>query len=458
GAAPRPPCAGRGARAAALVAAGLAMPRDDGSGYDRFRNRLMFPIRDRDGRVVGFGGRALGDAQPKYLNSPQTAIFDKGANLYALDLAQDAIRRTRQVVVVEGYMDAIAAHQHGFENVVASMGTALTEAQIGLIRRGVDRIVLALDADAAGQSATLRGLDALRDHLGEVDTDRPILDGPRLLGFERTLKTDIRIARLPAGLDPDDLIRRDPETWRQAIEHPVSLLDFYVDAIVPETPPADPREKSAIVARIAPVLRSIDDAVVRDHYVKEVANRLRISEQRVLSPGASRVVRTGGVAARPGKRPVDYEEHLFALLLRYPEMLWSLIPEVPAQDVLDARRRSILAALQAAPPQELRQAIDALPEELRGHADDLLARTEGHPAGHPGKIRKEAEDTLRALRRSRHDLRWRQLSEELSAARQEGDAEAEEHVRGLIRQLMERYPEFYPDPSPLFPDTRTAAK
>ncbi|MER3486321.1 MAG: hypothetical protein C4345_10450 [Chloroflexota bacterium] len=120
--------------------------RDSGGYYDRFRNRLMFPIRNRDGRVVGFGGRVLGDAQPKYLNSPQTPVFDKSTLLYALDLAQDEIRKRDQVVIVEGYMDAIAAHQYGHANVVAAMGTALTEAQIDQIKRLTKRIVLALDA------------------------------------------------------------------------------------------------------------------------------------------------------------------------------------------------------------------------------------------------------------------------------------------------------------------------
>src|SRR5699024_2308542 len=141
------------------IEAGLVRENDEGRTYDRFRNRLIFPIRDREGRVIGCGARTLGDEMPKYLNAPQTPNFEESSALYAIDLAADAIREQRQVVVVEGYMDAIAAHQFRYRNVVASMGTALTEAQVRLIRRGVDRIILALDADVAGQMATIRGLD-----------------------------------------------------------------------------------------------------------------------------------------------------------------------------------------------------------------------------------------------------------------------------------------------------------
>ena len=151
----------RGVDPALAAEAGLLSERESGGYRDRFRNRLLFPIRTREGRVVGFGGRALGDAMPKYLNSPQSVIFDKSALLFGLDLAQEAIRREDQVVIVEGYMDAIAAHQFGYPNVIAAMGTAVTEQQIGLVKRLSRNIVLALDADAAGQGATVRSLEML---------------------------------------------------------------------------------------------------------------------------------------------------------------------------------------------------------------------------------------------------------------------------------------------------------
>src|SRR5215210_5807152 len=175
----------RGVDPAMAVEAGLLSERESGGYRDRFRNRLLFPIRTREGRVVGFGGRALGEAIPKYLNSPQTVIFDKSTLLFGLDLAQESIRRDDQVVIVEGYMDAIAAHQFGYANVVAAMGTAVTEQQIGLVKRLSRNIVLALDADVAGQLATLRSLETMQ---GALDADQvPVPDASGLVRFERKL-------------------------------------------------------------------------------------------------------------------------------------------------------------------------------------------------------------------------------------------------------------------------------
>ncbi|MGA7672902.1 MAG: DNA primase, partial [Nitrolancea sp.] len=324
----------RGIDEAEMVAAGLAIEREGGGCYDRFRDRLTFPIQDKDGRVIGFGGRAIGDVQPKYLNTPQTAIFDKGANLYALHLAQDAIRRTREVVVVEGYMDAIAAHQFGFENVVASMGTALTADQVRLVRRSVDRILLALDSDAAGQMATLRGLDVLRE--GLADADRPTADAAGLVRFERTLKTDIRIVKLPLGKDPDELIRKDVESWRDAVGAPIPFVDFYIDTVVGPKRLIEPREKSELVQKLSPVLREIGDRIVQAHYVSDVARRLQVNESLILSASPERRSiparrRQPEMMQRPRKVPTS-EEILFALLLRHPLLLTPTIAGIPEQE------------------------------------------------------------------------------------------------------------------------------
>lgn len=438
-----------------LALAGLVTRRDDGSIYDRFRGRLMFPIRDRDERLVGFGGRALGDAQPKYLNTPETVIFDKSGNLYALHLARDSIQKAREVIVVEGYMDAIAAHQLGFRNVVASMGTALTEAQARLLRRGVDRIILALDADAAGQMATLRGIDVLRVALS--DADRPVADARRLIRFERTLKVDLRVVRLPEGKDPDDLIRQDPDGWRRAISEPVPLLDFYIDAVVGEQPPADPRQKSEVVRRIAPLLGEIGDRVVHRHYVTEVARRLQIDERAILEAPRRPVKQRA--AAAVGRAPVGTpEESLLALLLRHPDVLWPVLPEILEEDILDARRLAILRALRETSPEKAPEALEVLPPELAEHVDELRALFSDRPVGFPGQIRREAEKTLFRLRKERHDQRMRQLMAEIAAAEREKDRDALRHTVALIDRLKMRYPEFYPAPSPYFRDARDVAK
>lgn len=438
-----------------LALTGLVTRRDDGSIYDRFRGRLMFPIRDRDERLVGFGGRALGDAQPKYLNTPETAIFNKSGNLYALYLAMEAIHKAREVIVVEGYMDAIAAHQFGFRNVVASMGTALTESQARLLRRGVDRIILALDADSAGQMATLRGIDVLRDALS--DADRPVADARRLIRFERTLKVDLRVVQLPDGKDPDDLIRQDPDGWRRAISESVPLLDFYIDAVIGKQPPVDPRQKSEVVGRLAPLLGEIGDRVVHRHYVTEIARRLQIDERAILE--APRRPVKHRAAAAVGRAPAGTaEESLIALLLRHPDVLWPVLPEILEEDILDARRLAILRVLRAASPEMAPEAIANLQPELAEHAAELRALFGDRPVGFPGQIRREAEKTLFRLRKARHDQRMRQLMAEIAAAEREQDRVSLRHTVALIDRLKTRYPEFYPAPSPYFRDARDVAK
>ena len=230
----------RGFRPEELVGAGLAIEAEHGP-LDRFRGRLIFPIRDPQGRCAGFGARTLSGAEPKYLNTPQTPLFDKSALLYGLDRARDAIRRGERAIIVEGYMDVVAAHQHGQPNVVASMGTALTERQAALLKPLSRHILLALDADAAGAAAAVRGVDTTREAVGTdprtpdieslatsreaaqlLDARDPAQlarrDARRLIRLQDDLAADIRIVVLPEGRDPDDLIRLDPELWSRLLE------------------------------------------------------------------------------------------------------------------------------------------------------------------------------------------------------------------------------------------------
>jgi DNA primase len=432
--------------------AGLVTQNDAGRTYDRFRNRLMFPISDAKGRVIGFGARALGDAMPKYLNSPQTPIFDKSSSLYAIDLASDAIREQRQVVVVEGYMDAIAAHQHGYRNVVASMGTALTEPQVRLIRRGVDRIVLALDADVAGQMATIRGLDVMRESLSE--DHRAVVDGPGIVRFEKQLKTDIRIVKLPADSDPDDLIRSDRGRWDELIENPIPFLDFYVEAVIGDPPPSDPRQKSEIVQQLGPVLREISDNVIREHYASMAARKLQISERVILTAGTPS--RQRRLQAPPASRPEpgNPEEHLVALLVRYPEFLVSVLQNVVESDIYDPRSREIIASIRNQSVDQIPAVIERLPAEIRDHAQRLVASLGERPQTFPGQLRREAEQVLTRLRKQRHDQQIRQLMADLSLAESEQDRETISAHLNLIDQMKARYPEFYPSKSPYFRDIR----
>src|SRR5258708_36161228 len=192
-----------------ILEVGVALRNEDkGRVYDRFRNRLVIPICDVRGQVIGFGARALkADDNPKYLNSPQTALFDKGATLFGLHLARRTIRESETAVIVEGYMDAIQAHQGGFRNVVAQMGTALTEPQLKQLSKYARRLILALDPDAAGVKATMRGLDVARQTLGASEA---VFDPRGAIRQASKLRVEMMGITVPQGKEPDDPIRAKP--------------------------------------------------------------------------------------------------------------------------------------------------------------------------------------------------------------------------------------------------------
>ena len=266
-----------------LLAVGLITERDDGSpGFDRFRDRLVIPIRDAQGKPVGFGARALkADQVPKYLNSPQTALFDKSAILFGLDLARKSIRDADQVVIVEGYMDVIQAHQHGATNVVAQMGTALTEQQLKILKRTTNNFVLALDSDAAGNMATLRGINTARESLERETVPVPTARG--LIRYESRLDADIRIAMIPAGKDPDDILKEGLDVWQKIIQEAIPVIDFYFQTVTADLDLESAKGKSVAVQELIPVLQDIGNKVEQEHYVQKLARLIHIDERTLFA-------------------------------------------------------------------------------------------------------------------------------------------------------------------------------
>lgn len=471
----------RGHNEQLLVEAGLATERDDGRRYDRFRQRLMFPIRNRDGRIVGFGGRALGDARPKYLNTAQTSAFDKSANLYAIDLAKDAIRKSDSAVIVEGYVDAIMAHQVGHANVVASMGTALTEQQVGLLKRLTGRIILALDSDAAGQAAMLRGIETMR---GALDYDEVAVVEPRvntrdLVRFERKLNTEILVLTLPEGKDPDEFLRARPGDWPALVQSAEPLLDFVMRAVVGTVDLADPRAKSAAVAQLAPLIRELPDSIQQAHYIGLLARMLRIAEDVVASeirrlalvrpnrPQTTGAQRTG-TAAPPESVPPERaiavrEDHLLALLLAYPDAAHDLATEIAADDFASTTNRLLWEALcptiVANPRISAADLLASIPDEvLREVATALVAALGNRPTGVPGPIRQEIRDTLRLLHQDANDAKIRLLQGALAEAGLAGDRDALTMLSGQLLPLLTARRDFAPPPSPYFRDSRTVVE
>jgi len=281
-----------------LVMAGLAREREGaisaegGNGiYDYFRNRIIFPIRDTRNRVIGFGGRAMGDSKPKYLNSPQTPLFEKNTVLYGIDMARDAIKQAGQVVIVEGYVDAVIAHQYGTRQTVACIGSAITEKHIQQLKKLTKQVTLALDPDAAGSAATEHGIqEALKGFdktivpvplSGNVTQKYRGKNGPASRGMimlEEQVDAEINVLQLPQGEDPDEVIRRDYSAWLYAVSHPLPLIDYY---IVTKTENLDLREshnKAEAAKQLLPIIATISDSAKREEYVRKLARTLRVDE------------------------------------------------------------------------------------------------------------------------------------------------------------------------------------
>ena len=321
---------------AELVDAGLAVESDSGGLRDRFRNRITIPIRDPSGKLCGFGARIVNpDDQPKFLNSPQTVLFDKGRMLYGLDRAGRSIRAAGEAVLVEGYMDVMAAHQAGFENVVSPMGTALTETQLRLLKRYAKRIVLALDPDSAGNAATLRGLELAREALDR--TGEAAFDARGLVRYESRLQADLRVASLPEGKDPDEVVRESPEEWRKIIAEAPPVVLHVLHTLTRDRDLNDPKIKAAIAARMIPLIEDVGNKVERDAYRQQVARTLRIDERSLAgTPAArpkSRAAQARAQAAAAAAEsagpagPSRAELHEFynlGLLARMPDLLFRI--------------------------------------------------------------------------------------------------------------------------------------
>ncbi|HSO27394.1 MAG TPA: DNA primase, partial [Anaerolineales bacterium] len=292
-----------------LVAAGLVSEKLDDQGrrvsiYDRFRHRVTFPIRDERGRMTGFGARILNpDEFPKFLNSPQTAVFDKSGLLYGLDRARKSIRQTDQAVIVEGYLDVIALHQAGFANAVSPMGTALSPQQLNLIKRYSRRIVLALDSDAAGDKATLRGLEVARETLDrEAD---PVFDARGLLGHETRLKADIRVTTLPEGKDPDDVVLADPQAWERILHEAKPIVIHVMETLARGRDLDDPKVKADVAAQALPLIEDVPNPIERDAYRQRLARLIRVDERALLQsmgPARARPPRRAETRPQPGPR------------------------------------------------------------------------------------------------------------------------------------------------------------
>jgi DNA primase len=394
----------KGYTPAELLQAGLVSERQEGGGvYDRFRHRVMFPIRNMNGGMTGFGARILRpDDVPKFLNSPQTPLFDKGRLLYGLDQARKPIRAQEQVVIVEGYLDVIVLHQGGFTNTVSPMGTALTEDQLRLLKRFTRRIVMALDADAAGEKATLRGLEVARQAMDH--SDELVFDARGLLRHEARLQADLRVTTIPAGMDPDEVVLRDPQEWRTILDAAQPVVIHVMETLARGRNLEDPKIKSDIAAQVLPLVEEVPDAVERDAYRQRLARLLRVDERALV--GGAAPGRSGRTAGRPARtRPeggaragsaraaanallaqarddANLEQVCLKLLFRQPELIYILdrtlqefgLSRISANDFDLADNQLVARLLLQSLEQDQADPLHFIEENMPDALSDLVSR------------------------------------------------------------------------------------
>ena len=453
-----------------LIEAGLATPRKSGRGvYDRFRGRVLFPIRDATGNATGLGGRilpapppptiavpdpALAPAPdsdgPKYLNSPATPLFDKSRTLYPLDRAKAAIRKSGIAVIVEGYTDALMAHQAGFENVVASLGTALTPGQVALLTRyAAKKIVLAYDVDPAGERAGTLGvtaLEALTRQLAATDA-----------GVELD---EVRVARLPDGKDPDELIRDAPDAWREAIRTAAPIVDYLIDFHARTADMRTTGGRARFIDLILPTLRTVRNPVLRDGYLQRLRQVSGVEERVLLESlhRAPEAVRGGSTGAGAGEsritaasvlgspdafdpkavlRAIDpVERDILRFLLSVPETQEATAERLAPADLPSQPARELWAAMLAAradPPYTTERVFVRLaadPETQALLVALLERRDAGTDAGttDPRVATQGIEQCLLRLELDRLEERTRWTRMELGEAERTNDREAIERL------------------------------
>ena len=456
-----------------LLEVGLASSRQRGGGgggvYDRFRERVIFPIRDANGHAVGLGGRVLGkegvgddgvDHGPKYLNSPATPLFDKSRTLYLIDRAKTAIRKTGQAVIVEGYTDALMAHQAGFDNVIASLGTALTPHQVALLTRYAKRIALAYDVDAAGQKAGTFGATALEELIRQLAPDDS--------GVELD---DVRVVSLPEGRDPDEVVRDEPDRWREEVRTARPIVDHLIDVHARTHDLRTPGGQARFVDAVLPIIRNLPNPVLRDAYLGQVHRISGVEERTLLEAMHRRTGRDGdgrggrdgrdrftaaAVTQAPDALPVTEilrgvsrtEEELLRLVLLVPEVhdavLDGLGPDrLPSQVARELYRGVVAARARndegVRPPYSLTAILDGLDDESRALGQALVSR--------PGPNPRQLDDRALAYEIERltldlEDAEWQDQSswnrDATAEAERDGDHELVDRLTRERRLLNEQ--------------------
>jgi len=409
-----------------LELAGLIIKGNKGY-YDRFRGRIMFPLFDLRGRIVGFSGRVLEKEakEAKYINSPETLLYRKSAVLYGLEITKDAIKKANRAIVVEGEFDLISSYQAGVKNVVAIKGSALTQEQIELIKRFAENASLALDSDMAGEAASRRGIE-LAEKAG----------------------LNLRVIKLKFGKDPDECSQKSARLWKESVREAVTIYDFLIESAVKRYGLKTIEGKRKVSGELAKLLRQIDNQVVRAHYIKKVAELLKVNEEAVKQEvEKSALVKEEPVIANhpePKSRRERLEEFLLALIVQAKEGIEELVEEINLEMLSEGAIKKIIINLKKwlrkGNRWEINQWISAVPEELVSRIDEAYLTDLRGLTDDLEKFKREFEDALTSLKKLAIKERMEFLSEQIKQAERQKDkerlGELEKEFREKAKQLI----------------------
>ena len=395
-----------------LVRAGLVLEREGGGYYDRFRERLMFPILDLRGRVVGFGGRVLNNEKsPKYLNSPETEVYQKGRQLYGLFLARESVQAKNAVLLVEGYMDLIALYQAGIEFVVATCGTALTVDQIRLLKRFSQRIIVVYDGDQAGEMASLRGLDLLLEQGCQV-----------------------KLIDLPSGKDPDDFIRMEGvNAFRQKIQQAKDLLEYKLGVLLRGRDVNDPYQKSEIAKEMLETIHKIASPVLRGEYLKQLSEKIRVREENLVAElnrfSSGRSFEQRRVASKKEVKVSLAEKMLVQLIFEQPDFLEIARRELELSDFENDEVRGVMAIL--LDPSLKSSQVHSWLENLENTDQARFLSAILSEGEEIADIEKEPKDCIRWFKQNRTKKQLGVLQKEIRTVQGNGDEK--------VNRLLEEY-------------------
>ena len=398
-----------------LITAGLILPSFGKGMYDRFRDRITFPIRSLQGKVIGFSARSLGSNQPKYMNSPETPVFSKSGVLFGMDRAKGEIKKQNEAVLVEGNIDVVSSHQVGITNVVAPLGTSLTEKQLEILRRFTETLLISFDTDIAGDAAAKRGID-MAEKIG----------------------MNIKVVQLTEGKDPDEIIRNNPNLWKESLKKPIPVYDYYINSAIKGFGTSDPYAKKKIAKEVLPQIAKINDEIVKAHYINKLSGILGVEDSAVATElgrykFSAREEKSPQVKPEIISQTNLLEKYLLALIIQSGDLPkgvgGDLFGDAELKDLFDLIRNQVKKIGKV----RIRNLGNQMPEALLAVFDELILLNIGEEIlEFPERIKKEIISCVKRIK----SLNLRAELKDLSLAIKQQEIAGSE---GKTRQLVEKF-------------------